>query len=42
MPDDDHTADLGYAALTGLSMIGDDLTGSGGTDLRVASKQRWN
>ena len=28
MPDDDHTADLGYAALTGLSMIGDDLTGS--------------
>ena len=28
MPDDDHTADLGYAALTGLSMTGDDLTGS--------------
>ena len=28
MPDDDHSADLGYAALTGLSMTGDDLTGS--------------
>ena len=28
MPDDDHTPDLGYATLTGLSMTGDDLTGS--------------
>ena len=28
MPDDDHSADLGYAALTGLSMTGDYLTGS--------------
>ncbi|HEY5151807.1 MAG TPA: hypothetical protein VIJ23_18750, partial [Mycobacterium sp.] len=28
MPDDDHTPDLGYASLTGLSMTGDDLTGS--------------
>jgi hypothetical protein len=28
MPDDDHSADLGYAALTGLSMTGDDLTSS--------------
>ncbi|MGS0684546.1 hypothetical protein ACVBEQ_05215 [Nakamurella sp. GG22] len=27
MPDDDHTADLAYATLTGLSMTGDDLTG---------------
>jgi len=27
MPDDDHTPDLGYATLTGLSMTGDDLTG---------------
>ena len=28
MPDDDHSPDLGYATLTGLSMTGDDLTGS--------------
>ena len=28
MPDDDHNPDLAYAALTGLSMTGDDLTGS--------------
>jgi hypothetical protein len=28
MPDDDHTPDLGYATLDGLSMTGDDLTGA--------------
>ena len=28
MPDDDRTPDLAYATLTGLSMTGDDLTGS--------------
>jgi len=28
MPDDDHTPDLGYATLTGLSMTGDNLIGS--------------
>ena len=28
MPDDDHTPDLGYAGLTGMSMTGDDLTGA--------------
>ena len=28
MPNDDHTPDVGYATLTGLSMTGDDLTAS--------------
>ena len=28
MPDDDHTPDLGYATLAGMSMTGDDLTGA--------------
>ena len=28
MPDDDHDPGLGYATLTGLSMTGDDLTGT--------------
>ena len=28
MPDDDHTPDLGYSTLSGMSMTGDDLTGA--------------
>ena len=28
MPDDDHTPDLGYVTLAGMSMTGDDLTGA--------------